>query len=417
MIQTRSEIANEMNKYFIAKVAKLKQNKKIKPEESLAGLKNFLKDKNVERNGFSLKELNNLQILKLVKSLKGKKSSGTDWVCGYSIKIAAPELLPELKRLVNLSIKTGRYYSKWKYSKILPGYKNKGNKFDAQFYRPIANLPEVSKLVERAVYNQIYEYLKEKGLFHPDHHGCHQNHSTATALQQLLDIWLSAADEGKLSAAVMLDLRAGFDVVNHSLLLLKLKEYGCDENTLAWFTNYLSNRYQCVQVESALSATLPVPWGVPQGSILGPLLFLIFLNELPDIVKKKKAGDETDYAKEEEEHIIVFVDDNTPTVSDKDPNNLLAKMQQACDKVTTWFSANDLTCSGEKTKLLVVGTNANRQAKLVDVVPQVVVCGDIVEESKSEKLLGVVISNTATWHHHLHGDEDNAGLLSNVLVS
>ena len=123
-----------------------------------------------------------------------------------------------------------------------------------------------------------------KGLFHPDHHGCHQNRSTATALQQLLDIWLSAADEGKLSAAVMLDLRAGFDVVNHSLLLLKLKEYGCDENTLAWFTNYLSNRYQCVQVESALSATLPVPWGVPQGSILGPLLYVPFTNDLSETV-------------------------------------------------------------------------------------------------------------------------------------
>ena len=116
----------------------------------------------------------------------------------------------------------------------------------------------MSKLVERAVYNQIYKYLKENGLFHPDHHGCHQNHSTSTALQQLMDIWLSAAEEGKLSTAVMIDLRAGFDVVNHSLLILKLKQYGCDDKALAWFTNYLSNRYQCVQVESALSDTLPV---------------------------------------------------------------------------------------------------------------------------------------------------------------
>ena len=339
--------------------------------------------------------------------MKGKKSSGVDWICGYSLKIAAKDLQPELKRIINLSIRTGQFFSQWKYSKILPGFKNKGNKFEAEFYRPIANLSEVSKLAERAVYNQIYQYLKENGLFHPDHHGCHENHSTSTALQQLIDIWLAAAEEGKLSAAVMIDLRAGFDVVNHSLLLLKLKEYGCDEVSLSWFTNYLSNRYQCVQVESALSATLPVPWGVPQGSILGPLLFLIFLNELPEIIKQREGQNETT----SEANIVVFVDDNTPTVSDKNPINLLEKAQQACDKIALWFGLNDLTCSGEKTKLLVVGTREHRQAKLSDIEPQLTVCGDLVKNTTSEKLLGIVVNNTVTWHHQLHGDGDNPGLL------
>ena len=167
----------------------------------------------------------------------------------------------------------------------------------------------------------------------------------------------------------MIDLRAGFDVVNHSLLLMKLKEYGCDDKALAWFANYLSDRFQCVQVESALSEILPVPWGVPQGSILGPLLFLIFLNELPEIIKTKNEPQEAS----EDGNIVVFVDDNTPTFSDKDPLKLLEKTQQACDKVAHWFGLNDLTCSGEKTKLLVVGTRGNRQAKLGEVDPQSVV--------------------------------------------
>ena len=205
----------------------------------------------------------------------------------------------------------------------------------------------------------------------------------------------------------MIDLRAGFDVVNHSLLLMKLKEYGCDDKALAWFANYLSDRFQCVQVESALSEILPVPWGVPQGSILGPLLFLIFLNELPEIIKTKNEPQEAS----EDGNIVVFVDDNTPTFSDKDPLKLLEKTQQACDKVAHWFGLNDLTCSGEKTKLLVVGTRANRQAKLGEVDPQLIVCGDLVKETTSEQLLGVIINNTATWHHHLHGDGDNPGLL------
>ena len=246
--------------------------------------------------------------------MKGKRSSGLDWICGFTLKLAAPELIPEITKLVNISIRSGTFYSNWKQAKVLPGYKNKGSKFDCKFYRPISNLPEISKIQERIVHSQLYEYLCSNHLLHPSHHGFLQHHSTATALHQIVDTWLQAADNGKLSATLLLDLKAGFDVIEHTVLISKLKEYGLSELTLSWFESYLTNRSQCVQIESSLSDYKLVPWGVPQSSILGPLLYIIYINELPEVVKSEEHPDS---------NIIIYADDNSPTTSHNDPEELI----------------------------------------------------------------------------------------------
>ena len=173
--------------------------------------------------------------------------------------------------MINLSIKSGKYYSGWKISKIVPAYKNKGNRFEAKYYRPVSNLSEISKLLEKAVHDQVYNYLNENNLIHENHHGFLKHHSTATALQQLVDFWLKAIDRTELSAALLLDLSAGFDVLNIELLLNKLILYNFGETTMSWFKSYLMERSQTVQIESSFSELLSVPWGVPQGSILGPV--------------------------------------------------------------------------------------------------------------------------------------------------
>ena len=143
---------------------------------------------------------------------------------------------------------------------------------------------------------------------------------------------------------------------------------------------------------------------------------MFFINELPDIVKKAPDEDHDQERNDPNYDIVVYADDNTPTTADHDPHTLQMNVQNEADVVTNWFNKNDMICSSVKTKLLVIGTNANRQRKLINenILLKVDVCGESKQETKSEKLLGIVVNNTATFHHHLHGDEENPGLLKQL---
>ena len=232
-----------------------------------------------------------------------------------------------------------------------------------------------------------------------------------------MDIWLAAAENEKISAAILLDLSAGFDVINHKVLLSKLKEYGLDDLAISWFEDYLSQRSQCVQIESKFSSFLDVIWGVPQGSILGPLLFVIFINELPETIKLDGNDADNNNEDDDAEHIVVYADDNTPTTSHKDPTTLEVKTQRIADCVSDWFSRNDMLVSSEKTKLLYIGTRMNRSHKIEkpSFVPTLNVCGESIQVTHCEKLLGLMINDTMTWKNHLYGDDDeNPGLLKTL---
>ena len=147
---------------------------------------------------------------------------------------------------------------------------------------------------------------------------------------------------------------------------------------------------------------------------MGPLLFLLFLNELPDVVK----DDSDDTSEDTDNEVVIYADDNTPITSDKDPIQLQRKIQDEANLVTNWFSKSDMICSSDKTKLLIVGTNSNRQSKPENenLSLKVNICGEEKQETTSEKLLGIIVNNTATLKNHLHGDDENQGLLKQLSV-
>ena len=154
-------------------------------------------------------------------------------------------------------------------------------------------LPITSKILERVVYNQLIKYLEENKLLNPSHHGFRQNHSTATALLEMHSNWVEAVEEDKITAVVLLDMSAAFDLVDKNILIEKLKLYGLDENSSNWMESYLSDRSQQVYLDGELSESLPVNIGVPQGSILGPILYCLLVNDLPELIHNHEPRDDS----------------------------------------------------------------------------------------------------------------------------
>ena len=236
-----------------------------------------------------------------MRKRKGNRSSGIDYIDGYSVKLAAPLIEDILLHLVNLTIEKSEYPQLWKVNKVSPHFK-KGDRTLGENWRPVTDIVFVSKLAEAAVFQQISAHFSANNLWHPNHHGFRPNHSTATAVSQLYDIFIRGAENRELTAALLLDLSAAFDVVDHQILLQKLELYNFCPNSISWFRSYLEGRSQIVKVELKLNDPKSVgEQGVPQGSLLGPILFLVFYNDFPDV--------------REEGHSVLYADDDTDTVS------------------------------------------------------------------------------------------------------
>ena len=236
--------------------------------------------------------------------------------------------------LFNTSLETSIFPDIWKIARVAPIYKE-GDKSEKTNYRPISVLPVISRLFERLIYNQLYQHLNSNNLLANEQSGFRRLHSTLTSLLKSTDDWYSALDSGQLVGLVFIDLKKAFDTVDHNILCQKLEHYGLIGRELSWFKSYLSNRKQYCCINGVESRLMDINIGVPQGSCLEPLLFLFYINDLPQAVQNST--------------IAMYADDTSLSYRSDDVQKLNEAMNKDLTSVFEWLKGNRLSLNVTKT--------------------------------------------------------------------
>ena len=335
--RNKKDVSNSMNNFFCTIGRELAD--KIQP--AINPLLTGEYEVNKDKAKFHFKTIELKVIKDAFSKVKTAKSFGIDNISSYFMKLALPYIENSLAFLFNTSIETSQFPDSWKVARITPIFKD-GDKTEKSNYRPISVLPVISKLFEKLVFNQLYQYMKENGLFTSDQSGFLRLHSTLTCLLKMSDDWYNGLDLGKLVGLVFIDLKKAFDTVDHDILCKKLELYGVQQRELSRFRSYLSNRKQFCRVNGVDSDIGEIEVGVPQGSCLGPLLFLIYINDLPEAVQGSS--------------VTMYADDTSLCYQSHDLTQLNEAINSDLSKLETWLQGNKLSLNVAKTHSMLIST-------------------------------------------------------------
>ena len=324
------------------------------------------------------------EVIDAIKALPKRKAAGPDGITNELLKMCAPGISACLAALFNRSFTEGVLPSEWKEAVVVSVFK-RGNRDQPTTYRPIALLSAVNKVCERVVYQKLYPFLTT--YLSIKQSGFRKNDGAVLQLTRLVQQWSEALDSSRYIGVIFFDLKKAFDRVWHTGLIAKLCAAGVSGPALAWLTNYLSNRTQRTKVEGAMSSKVTLDAGVPQGAILSPLLFNLYVN---DLVSCSTAD------------VNLFADDTSFFIEDRSPTSLAVRLQDAVDSLSTWFDKWHLSVNVEKTALLVI------RGRLQPLEISIKLNGEAIPQVRSHKHLGVTFSESLTWSNHVNDISEKA---------
>ena len=307
--------------------------------------------------------------------------AGIDGINSKLLKLLTPAILPQLTHLVNMCLIKSTFPAVLKTAMITPVYKS-GMRSHFSNYRPISVLPIISKVLEYVIYDQLMSFVNENNIISESQFGFRAKHSTFMPLCLLHDYITSNLVDGRMSAGIYLDLSRAFDTVNTDILLKKLLKYGITGNALALISSYLSCRTHCLKYNDSISGNVAITCGVPQGSILGPILFLLYINDLPSVCNEAK--------------FLLFADDTTVLYSAPTFNELQLQICHSFTKITLWLHANRLSLSIPKTFYQLYAPGNAEIAGL-----SIPVGGVNLKRASTVRYLGVLVDEDLKFKSHI----------------
>ena len=296
--------------------------------------------------------------------------------------LSADIIAPILTKLYNVSIETQRVISDWKLSKVTPIYKGKGSKDDAGNYRPISLIGHIMKIFEKEIKVQVMGYLEVNNLITSDQSGYRNQHNTQTALHRVVDDWLYNISDGNLTGVCSFGITKCFDTINHTILLKKLSFYGFKDHASKWFQSYIYKREHIVSCQNQLSGKCQLQIGVPQGAVLGPLLFLIYVNDINRYVHLGSCN--------------LYADDTLIYCTGSNIVELKTNVQKCVTDVHEWYESNKLVINTSKSNVMLL-TTRQMLSHMTDTDLNVHIGNHELLQCNNIKYIGVDIDNVLSW--------------------
>ena len=374
-ITDKEKIANSFNDFYVNVGPNLC---KSLPKHTVSPM-SYLKDRN--SSSMFVEPTDQTEITEIVMSLK---DSAVGWD-GLSAKILKQSIsfvkLP-LAHVFNRSLACGVVPNELKLAKVLPLFKA-DSKVIFSNYRPVSVLPVMSKILEKLMYKRLLAFLNKHNILYKLQFGFRSGHSTAMALMCLVDNIAKSIDNGEYTLGVFLDFSKAFDCLNHKILFDKLDFYGVRGEALQWFKSYFSERNQYVVYNGYESVHMPITCGVPQGSILGPLLFLLYVNDVINVSSVLL--------------LLLYADDTNAFLSGNDLDLMIDIMNKELEKLVIWLQVNKLKLNVKKTHFMIFSSGKRKY----EYSKKLYICDAEIKVVKFTKFLGVIIDQNLNWKHHI----------------